>query len=85
MRVLLFLTLLLPLTAFAAEIQCFSGKTRIYHGWGDDIVFEYDYIGFVERNTGHVIIAKGDCIVFEPTYTKGVNDAVSQRKGRKKS
>jgi len=57
----------------AAEVNCFSGKVRIYHGFGKDFVYNDDFLAFTEIKTGHLIVSNGDCIVMAPLEFEKVN------------
>lgn len=65
MRRLLLPTLafFLSTTVMAAEITCFSGKTRIYHGYGNFVTFSDSEMSFVETKTQHVILVTGECLI----------------------
>lgn len=53
-------------TCQAFEVTCFSAKTRIYHGWGHNLVVSDGYIMFVEDATKAVIMTTSDCVILEP-------------------
>lgn len=53
-------------SANAAEINCYSGKVRIYHGFGKDFVYQDEFLAFTEYKSNHIIIVSGDCIVMSP-------------------
>jgi hypothetical protein len=59
---------LFSVTTLAAEVNCYSGKTRIYHGWGYDFVYNQYFLAFTEYKTKHLIVISGDCIVMAPVY-----------------
>lgn len=61
--IMLLMLITFPPTSFSAEINCYSGKTRIYHGWGNDLIYTDHFIGFTELKTNHVVLINGDCIV----------------------
>ena len=48
---------------FASEVSCFSGKTRIYHGFVKDINVTDDFITFTEIKTNHTIYVNSDCVI----------------------
>ena len=73
MRLLTFFLLCFTLNAYATKINCYSGKTRIYHGFGDNFVFDQDYIGFIESKPGHAIVMHADCIVMAPVINGRIN------------
>jgi hypothetical protein len=58
--------LLFPLLSLTAEVTCYSGKTRIYHGYGHDFMYDDKWIGFTDNKTNHVTIIFGDCIIDAP-------------------
>ncbi len=47
----------------AAEINCYSGKSRIYHGYGDYVTFNQGGISFVESSTNHILLINADCVI----------------------
>lgn len=67
MRMILACFLLaLPLTVQAAEISCYSGKARIYHGWGTDFIYNDQFLGFIEDKTNRHLLISADCIIDAP-------------------
>lgn len=67
MRKLLTVFLILfSINCLAAEVSCYSKKTRIYHGWGRDFSFNSEFMSFIENKTNHLILVYGDCIVMVP-------------------
>ena len=58
--------LFFPFVIHAAEVTCFSGKTRIYHGWGDDFVYTADFMAFTEYKTHHLIMVSAECVIMAP-------------------
>lgn len=50
----------------AAEVNCYSKKVRIYHGWGHDFTFNDEFMAFTENTTNHLIIVYGDCLIMVP-------------------
>lgn len=71
--------LVLQNTCDAAEINCYSGKTRIYHGYGHTFTFGYNAMSFIENKTGHLLVFSGDCIVLVPLYERSSFDAIDIR------
>ena len=67
MRSIIFIiSLFLSISIYAAEINCYSNKTRIYHGYGNDFTFADTFISFTENATQHIIMISADCIVIVP-------------------
>ena len=47
----------------ADEITCFSGKTRIYHGFAHHFEYDDQTVSFHDNKTDHKITVNGDCII----------------------
>lgn len=79
MRKLIGLALLfLSFTVSASEVNCYSGKTRIYHGYGSDFLFNDDFMVFKETGSSNLIVSMADCLVIVRVGEK--LDATDQRK-----
>lgn len=59
----IFVTFIAQPKSHAAEINCYSGKTRIYHGWGNYVTFAYESMSFLETKTHHIILVSGECVI----------------------
>jgi hypothetical protein len=81
---LMLLSLSLSSSTFSAEVTCFSGKTRIYHGYGYDFTYNEDYLAFMEYKSKHLIIISGDCIIIAPIYQENKLHATGVRKESQK-
>lgn len=77
---LFFLTCLLSTSLHAAEINCYAGDTRIYHGFGHNLAYNNKYIAFTEDKSGELIMINADCIVFAPSEFMGCYKAATQGK-----
>lgn len=67
MRLILAILLtIFTIQSFASEINCYSNKTRIYHGFGTDFIYSQYFLAFTEYKTGHLIAISADCIVLTP-------------------
>jgi hypothetical protein len=66
LSVLILIAIIIAVPVFAAEINCYSGKTRIYHGWGYDMRYNDEYMIFTEYKTHHIIKVSANCVVLEP-------------------
>lgn len=49
--------------AYPDTIQCYSNGRMIYKGYGTHFSYEDGYIAFIERKTGDVIFANGECLI----------------------
>lgn len=47
----------------AAEINCYSGKSRIYHGFGNYVTFSDSVMSFLEFKSKHIILVTGQCVI----------------------
>lgn len=73
------------LSASAAEISCYSGKTRIYHGYGHGIVLnnEDGNMMFRDDKDGALILISADCIIYQPSEFKPLyDDLMKQHKSQ---
>jgi hypothetical protein len=46
-----------------SEVNCYSGKTRIYHGYGNNFMFNNDFMVFTETASTKMIVSTADCLV----------------------
>jgi len=53
-------------TCHAAEINCYSQKTRIYHGYGHDLYQNDGGILFTENKSNRQVLISADCVILEP-------------------
>lgn len=85
--IILFLSLFFFMFAMtqcrSAEINCYSGKVRIYHGYGDDFVFDDNFIAFTETKSSSFIMSDADCIVVVRISQGEKFNATTVREGRK--
>jgi hypothetical protein len=51
------------MAVYSSEITCFSGKTRIYHGFVKNIRISDDFIAFTELKTKDTIMTNSDCVI----------------------
>jgi hypothetical protein len=66
--------------AISAEVNCYSGKVRIYHGFGHDFEFYADeLIAFTEYKTDHVIVVRADCVVMAPIKKEKFRATITEK------
>lgn len=57
------LILFLTINVQADEITCFSGKTRIYHGYAHHFEYSDQTVSFHQDKDDRRIIVKGECVI----------------------
>ena len=61
--ILVFSLMIIAVSSMAAEINCYSGKERFYHGKGEDVMFGRDFMSFTEKKSKDLILVHGECVV----------------------
>jgi hypothetical protein len=78
-KLLLVILILFSIQCFSAEVNCYSRKTRIYHGFGHNFGFNDDFMAFIENKTGHLILVSGQCVIMVPIEQGEKLNAVNLR------